>query len=96
MVTSQPKTELISSLDSKVLMISPQETISTVPALGDCTAELRDDGNLYISYKPSKVKVADILSHINQAGIIVKDLSTVEADLEDVFMQMTYGRDEQG
>jgi ABC-2 type transport system ATP-binding protein len=93
-VTCQPKEELISSLDSKVLMITPENDISDVPSLGDaCSVERRDDGNLYVTYKPSTVKVADILAGINQAGISVKDLSTVEADLEDVFMQMTYGSD---
>ncbi|NHK28249.1 ABC transporter ATP-binding protein [Parvularcula flava] len=93
-VTSQPKHELIASLDQKMLMIVPEEPLETVPALGDlCGAEIREDGALYVSYKPSQTRVADILNAINAAGIHVKDLSTVEADLEDVFMQMTYGSD---
>ncbi|WP_306251326.1 ABC transporter ATP-binding protein [Parvularcula sp. IMCC14364] len=93
-VTCQPKSALIASLDSKMLMITPQDEITAAPDLGGaCTAELRDDGNLYVSYKPSCVAVSDILNGINDAGISVKDLSTVEADLEDVFMEMTYGSD---
>ncbi|MCI5047911.1 MAG: ABC transporter ATP-binding protein [Aquisalinus sp.] len=93
-VTCQPKTELIASLDSKMLMITPQNDITAAPDLGSaCAAELREDGNLYVSYKPSRVAVSDILNGINDAGISVKDLSTVEADLEDVFMELTYGSD---
>lgn len=92
--TCQPKAALISSLDSKILMIAPQDKITAVPTLGaGSTVDLREDGNLYITYKPSQTRVADILSGVSQAGIEVKDLSTIEADLEDVFMQMTYGRD---
>ena len=93
-VTSKPKTELIASLDQKMLMVVPEETLTEAPQLGAlCGAEVRDDGNLYVNYKPSETKISDILSAINEAGIHVKDLSTVEADLEDVFMQMTYGSD---
>ena len=74
-------------------MIVPDEKISSVPDLNGLDTELRDDGALYITYKPSSTRVADILSGISSAGISVKDISTVEADLEDVFMQMTYGSD---
>ncbi|MGV6801052.1 MAG: ABC transporter ATP-binding protein [bacterium] len=91
--TCQPKSALISSLDQKTLMIAPMEVVDTAPVLGaDLSTELREDGNIYVTYAPSKVRVADILSGISEAGIQVKDLSTVEADLEDVFMQMTYNR----
>jgi len=37
--------------------------------------------------------VSDILSRLNDAGVLCKDISTVEADLEDVFLRMTYGAD---
>ena len=93
LVTCKPTSELLSSLDSKILMIVPDEKISSVPDLNGLDTELRDDGALYITYKPSSTRVADILSGISSAGISVKDISTVEADLEDVFMQMTYGSD---
>ncbi len=93
-VTCQPKSELIASLDSKMLIVVPEVPLTKTPIMNTgYSAELRDDGNLYVSYKPSMIKVADILSDINLAGIQVKDLSTAEADLEDVFMELTYGSD---
>ena len=93
-VTCQPKEELIASLDSKVLMIVPEEELKEAPQMkSGYQAELREDGSLYVHYKPSETKVADILADINAANISVKDLSTVEADLEDVFMELTYGSD---
>ncbi|MEM9232604.1 MAG: ABC transporter ATP-binding protein [Pseudomonadota bacterium] len=93
--TVKPKDELIASLDRKSLMVVPEEEISEVPStLGDqCRVEARD-GALYIDYTPSTTRVSDILSALSEGGIRVKDLSTVEADLEDVFMEMTYGTDE--
>ncbi|WP_031550011.1 ABC transporter ATP-binding protein [Parvularcula oceani] len=91
--TVKPKDELIASLDRKALMIVPDEPIEAAPSLGAlCGAEVRG-GNLYVDYRPSETRVGDILSAVNSAGISVKDLSTVEADLEDVFLELTYGSD---
>ena len=91
--TVKPKDELIASLDRKTLMVVPEDEILTAPAIGGgCRADARD-GALFVDYAPSKTRVSDILSALYEAGIRVKDLSTVEADLEDVFMEMTYGSD---
>jgi ABC-2 type transport system ATP-binding protein len=91
--TVQPKNELIASLDRKTLMVTPEVEmqpgdLSSVPG-----AQVKKDGNIYIDYRPSQTRVADLLSGLNSAGISVRDLSTVEADLEDVFLEMTYGSD---
>ena len=94
--TVRPKDELIASLDRKALMITPETELAGPPALPDgVTGELRE-GRLYVDYRPSAVRVADILSAVNAAGVQVRDLSTVEADLEDVFLELTYGSDEPG
>ncbi|MEM6650565.1 MAG: ABC transporter ATP-binding protein [Pseudomonadota bacterium] len=91
--TVQPKDQLIASLDQKSLMVVPETPIEKRPELGPKTkTEIKDD-ILYITYRPSETRIADILSGVNQAGILVKDLSTVEADLEDVFLELTYNSD---
>ncbi|MEM0929306.1 MAG: ABC transporter ATP-binding protein [Pseudomonadota bacterium] len=92
-VTVKPKDELIKSLDRKTLMVTPAATIdpSSVDQIEGAT--VKEDGNLYVDYRPSSTLVSDILSGLNAAGIRVKDISTVEADLEDVFLEMTYGSD---
>ncbi len=94
--TVKPKDELLQSLDRKSLMIVPENDEMTVPTLGpNITADIKG-GALYVSYRPSETRISDILAAVNQAGIQVKDLSTVEADLEDVFLELTYGADEAG
>ena len=91
--TVRPKDELIASLDRKALMITPEEALSAPPPLpAGAKAELRE-GRLYVDYRPSETRIADVLSAVNAAGIQVRDLSTVEADLEDVFLELTYGSD---
>ncbi len=91
-VACEPTEKLIASLDSKTLMVTPIEALDAAPDLGAFTAELKTDGRLSIPYQPSKAQVAEILERLSAAGVAVKDLSTVESDLEDVFLELTYRR----
>lgn len=93
-VTDKPKTELIASLDQKALAVTPQEPLEAAPDLSPFACELKPDGRLVISYPPSTTRVSEILERLYAAQVRVKDLSTVEADLEDVFLKLTYGSDE--
>ena len=43
-----------------------------------------------ISFKADTAGIEDVLSTVREAGIGIKDLSTEEADLEDVFLALTY------
>lgn len=92
-VACEPTKTLLASLDSKTLLVTPATPISVAPALHPYTAELRKDGRLAVPYQPSKGEVAAILERLAAAGVAVKDLTTVEADLEDVFLELTYNRD---
>lgn len=92
-VACEPTEKLLSSLDSKMLLVTPSETLAAAPPLHPYTAELRADGRLAIPYQPSKGEVAAILDRLQAAGLGVRDLTTVEADLEDVFLELTYHRD---
>ncbi len=94
-VACEPTEKLVSSLDSKTLLVTPAEAVASAPALHPYTAELRADGRLAIRYQPSKGEVAAILERVAAAGVAVRDLTTVEADLEDVFLELTYNRDRQ-
>ena len=89
-VACEPTEKLIASLDQKTLMVTPLNGLAMAPDLGPFTAELKPDGRLAIPYQPSKAQVAAILERLSAAGVGVKDLSTVESDLEDVFLELTY------
>ncbi len=89
-VACEPTEKLIASLDRKTLMITPVDEVAAAPDLTPFRAELKADGRLAIPYEPSKAQVAEILKRLSAAGVGVKDLSTVESDLEDVFLELTY------
>jgi ABC-2 type transport system ATP-binding protein len=81
---------LLASLDAKTLLVTPLSPLAAAPDLSPYSAELKPDGRLAIPYKPSQAQVSDILERLAAASVKVKDLSTVETDLEDVFLKLTY------
>ena len=88
----EPTEKLIASLDRKTLMVTPIDAMAVAPDLAPFAVELKADGRLAIPYQPSQSQVASILEKLSTAGVGVKDLSTVESDLEDVFLELTYHR----
>jgi ABC-2 type transport system ATP-binding protein len=89
-VACEPTEKLIASLDHKTLMVTPLDPVGAAPDLLPYECELKSDGRLAIPYHPSRAQVGDILERLSASGVRVKDLSTVEADLEDVFLELTY------
>lgn len=89
-VACEPTEKLIASLDRKTLTVTPTVEISSAPDLSPFDVTLNEDGTLAIPYQPSKAQVAEILDRISASGVDVKDLTTEEADLEDVFLELTY------
>ena len=92
-VACEPTEKLLSSLDSKMLLVTPAEPLAAAPALDPFTVELKADGKIAIPYQPSSSDVSAILERVQSAGVRIKDITTVEADLEDVFLELTYNRD---
>ncbi|MBI1391552.1 MAG: ATP-binding cassette domain-containing protein [Alphaproteobacteria bacterium] len=92
-VACEPTEKLIASLDRKTLMVTPAETLSAAPDLSPFAAELKPDGRIAIPYTPSEGRVRDILDRLASAGVGVRDLTTDQPDLEEVFLDLTYRRD---
>ena len=65
--------------------------IAVVPALNGFEGKLRADGRLAVTYKTGQSSVEAVLAAVRQAGVAIKDLSTEDPDLEDVFLALTYG-----
>jgi len=83
---------LLRRLDSKALVFHLERDLATVPdGLGRWQAELPDPKRLVVRYKPSRTRVGDVLAAVQATGLTIQDLSTEEADLEDIFLQLTRG-----
>ena len=80
---------LLGRLDSKTLVITP-ENDCPLPALPDHIAgEKHADGTLTFTYQSGQTPADAILSLVRDAGITIKDVKTQEAHLEDVFLSLT-------
>src|SRR5262249_865827 len=71
--------------------------LAAVPAsLAGFDAALADHRRLVVRYQPSRMHAAEILAAVHDAGLEIVDLSTLEADLQDLFLQLTRGDGEGG
>ncbi len=81
---------LVGRLDNKTLTLVLDRDLDAVPGtLTPYNAELRDPRHLVVRYRPSETAIGTILEAANGAGLTIADLTTEEADLEDIFLQLT-------
>ena len=83
---------LLRRLDNKELVLVLSADLAAVPpALVRFGAELAGPRRLLLRYRVSDSPVPQILGAVAEAGLTVVDMTTVESDLEDIFLQLTRG-----
>lgn len=91
-VANDTKTALLKRLDSKAVSFIVDRDLEEVPAsLRNWQAELPEPRLLVVRYRPSAERIGAVLEAVRAAGLGIVDLSTEEADLEDIFLQLTGG-----
>ena len=73
-----------------------EDLASVPPALARFDAQLQGPRRLTLRYQPSRTRIGEILAAVQAAGLTVVDLTTLEADLEDIFLQLTAGAADAG
>jgi ABC-2 type transport system ATP-binding protein len=82
--------DLLSHIDEKTLIVTPETPLTVAPnELSAHSVEINPLGQLVISYTPSRLRMEDLLGEVHSAGIAIKDLTTQQSDLEDIFLQLT-------
>jgi len=89
-VACEPTSQLLRRLDTRTVVITPQAPLLAAPELGRFSGAIRPDGNLAVTFKTGEAGVEAVLAAVREAGVAIKDLSTEDPDLEDVFMSLTY------
>ncbi|HCI46036.1 MAG TPA: multidrug ABC transporter ATP-binding protein, partial [Rhodospirillaceae bacterium] len=89
-VACEPKRKLLGRIDQKEVVITLDRDLDAVPEtcrqFEDVTLEGRE---LIIRYRRSHATVGSILEALGQSGIGIADITTREADLEDIFLELT-------
>jgi len=89
-ITHTSKTELMGSFDSKQIMVRTSESVDTLPkALADKGWKLEPTGMLSLTYPPSSTSIMQLLEDVKSEKLSIADISTTEANLEDIFLGLT-------
>lgn len=81
---------LVQRLDRKeIVFILASDLAALPPALAGLEAELQGPRRLVIRYQPSRTRIAEILAAMQSAQLEIQDMSTLESDLEDIFLSLT-------
>ena len=59
------------------------------PALAALGAAVDGQGRLVLRYRPTRTQVGQILDAVRDAGLVIADLASREADLEELFLRLT-------
>lgn len=90
MIACDHKQNLMRRFDSKYLWITPASPVAVLPAaLTALGGELAADGRMMFHLSQQGQAVQQVLNGVQAAGIGVADISTEQADLEDVFRALT-------
>ncbi len=89
-VACEPTRDLLRRVDTRAVVITPQEPLATAPMVNGYDSKLRPDGRLAITFKSQSASMEAVLAAVRTAGVQIKDLTTEDPDLEDVFLAMTY------
>lgn len=92
LVAFEDKNTLIRNFGLKELIITTAEEIKSVPKKLDIekiTSELINDNQIKLKYNPLDISFDEIITKISESKYTIKDLSTNDADLEDIFLSYT-------
>ena len=98
-VACEATTMLVRRVDRKTVTLMVDRDVSEPPAaLAALPIELGlgadQPRRLVINYRPSRLAMGAVLDAVRTAGLEIVDLSTEEADLEQIFLELT--RDDDG
>ena len=94
-VVAERTDDLLRRLDDKSLTITIAERPAALPeALQGFHLDIVPGGSagparLVFRYRPSRTRLGDLLAAVQRAGLTIVDLATEEADLQDIFLQLT-------
>ncbi|WP_420606552.1 ABC transporter ATP-binding protein [Novosphingopyxis sp.] len=90
LIANEPTRDLVGMAQEKVVVVTLEQTVDRLPD-SRCFEKIEklDDHRLAISYRKDKANAGEVLRTVSEAGLNIIDVSTREADLEEVFLNLT-------
>jgi ABC-2 type transport system ATP-binding protein len=89
-IANRPTRELLATAQEKAVSVTVDRDLTEAPE-APCFEKiaLKNERELVITYSKAKVNAGEVLAALQAAGLGIVDVSTQEADLEDVFLKLT-------
>lgn len=89
-IVNDSKSNVMKTIDRKKMLITTTTPLDKIPdGLNRFNASITEDGRLEVNYKTSDIHVDEILQACIKCNFTIKDISTEEADLEEIFRHLT-------
>ncbi|GAK34642.1 putative ABC transporter ATP-binding protein YadG [alpha proteobacterium Q-1] len=89
-VCCEPTTQLLARIDEKEILVDLESDLDQIPAdFARFRARLDGPRRLAVQVSRKGNDVGAVLSALSASGLGVRDLSTNDTDLEDIFLQLT-------
>jgi ABC-2 type transport system ATP-binding protein len=88
-IACEPTSQLLRRLDTRTVVVTPEEPLAAAPMIGDFDSRVRANGDIAVVFKTAGASVEQVLTQVRAAGVKIRDLRTEDPDLEDVFVSLT-------
>ncbi|MBH5321139.1 ABC transporter ATP-binding protein [Aurantiacibacter sediminis] len=90
LIANKPTRELIGMMGEKIVRVQVDKDLGG-PIMEEAfiKAEVVEDRVLEVTYDKSETTAGQVLAKVQEHGYAIEDVTTREADLEDVFVQLT-------
>jgi ABC-2 type transport system ATP-binding protein len=90
LIANKPTRELVDMAREKIVVVTLDADVTTLPTHPAFErVEREGERGLAISYNKDRMNAGEVLAAVNAMGHGIVDVSTREADLEDVFLNLT-------
>ncbi len=93
LVACEEKNLLLQRISQKELTLSVDRPVSGPVHFGSLVAQVAGEHSLSIRYNPQKTDFKTIMDAVQKEGYGILDVHTDEADLEDIFLELTSHKD---
>ena len=90
LITNQPTRDLVGMMREKIVVLTLDRAIDTAPQHSAFVKSVvSGERELRVTYNKDRTNAGEVLALVQALGYAIVDVSTDEADLEDVFVKLT-------
>jgi ABC-2 type transport system ATP-binding protein len=90
LIANKPTRDLVEMAREKIVAVTVAEKLAQAPQHSAFSrVELTGENGLEVTYDKDRLSAGQVLAILQEQGLVIEDVTTREADLEDVFVQLT-------